>query len=135
MPILEWSERYSINVEEIDNHHRDMVHMINYLHDAMKKGEGKEAIYHLLRALAAYAAIHFETEEKYMLRYGYPEYPEHRAEHNWFVKKIKEFQDGYNDGRIPLSMDVMKFLKDWFSDHTNGTDKKIGQFFNEKGMM
>lgn len=134
MPILTWSREFSINVEELDNHHRDMVHMINYLHDAMKRGEGREAIYHLFRALNAYAAVHFATEEKYMTEHGYPDYHLHRAEHRGFENTVKEFQEGYNGGKPPSSLAVYRFLKDWFHEHTRGTDREAGRFFNKVGL-
>ncbi|NOZ76820.1 MAG: hypothetical protein GXO65_03915 [Euryarchaeota archaeon] len=34
MPLLEWSDKYSLGIREIDEQHRDLIAMINYLHDA-----------------------------------------------------------------------------------------------------
>ena len=45
MSLLAWSSMFSVGVAEIDNQHKKLVDMANKLNDAMKSGQGKEALY------------------------------------------------------------------------------------------
>jgi hemerythrin len=132
MAFLPWDEKYSINVK-IDSQHKKLIDLINGLHDAMKVGKSKDVMSKILQGLIDYTDYHFSTEEKFMTKYSYPEYPQHKSEHERFVEKVLDFQKRFNAGSLTLSMEVLGFLKDWLSNHILVTDKKYGPFFNEKG--
>jgi hemerythrin len=134
MAIMIWSDALSVNIKEIDDQHKKLVAMVNLLHTAMLKGEGKKIIAPILAELTAYTVYHFKTEESYMEKYGYPGMQSHRLEHQRFVQKVGEFKSSYEAGTIGLSNEVMHFLADWLKDHIMGTDKKFGPFFNSKGL-
>jgi hemerythrin len=134
MALMEWNNSYSVNVAEIDVQHKKLVDMINDLNDAMSQGKGKDVIGKILGGLIDYAGSHFATEEKYFDKFGYPETISHKKAHADLVKKVLEYQDGFNKGSISLSVEVMRFLKDWLILHIQGTDKKYTAFFNEKGL-
>jgi hemerythrin len=134
MAIMTWSEALSVNIKEIDDQHKKLVDLINQLHAAMLKGEGKIVVGPILSELTAYTVYHFKTEEGYMERFAYPNTQAHRLEHQRFVKKVGEFKAAYDAGSIGLSNEVMHFLADWLKDHILVTDKKFGPFFNSKGL-
>jgi hemerythrin len=134
MALIQWNDTFSVKVAEIDQQHQKLVSMINELNDAMKQGKGKDALSKIINGLVSYTVTHFNTEEKYFARFGYPETDSHKKEHAAFVKKVSEFKDGFEKGKISLSIEVMNFLSDWLKNHINGTDKKYSQFFNEKGL-
>lgn len=134
MSLIEWNDTMSVSVAEIDNQHKKLVAMINELNDAMAKGKGKEAIGKIINELITYATTHFATEEKYFDMFKYPGALVHKKEHADFVKKVGEFQDGFSKGSLSLTIEVMRFLKDWLTKHILGSDKKYGPFFNEKGL-
>ncbi len=134
MAYLTWDEKYSVNVKEIDAQHKRLVEMINELHEAMKQGKGKDTMTAVLKNLVDYAATHFATEEKYMTKFSYPQYPTHKVEHDKFVRQVLDFQDDFNSGKVAITLEVMNFLKDWLVKHILGTDKKFGPFFNEHGL-
>lgn len=134
MPLIQWNDSLSVNVAEIDREHQRLVGMINDLHDAMRQGKGKDVLEKIINGLVAYAATHFRTEERYFDQFGYPEADSHRKAHSAFVKKISEFKDGFEAGKIGLSLQVMNFLRDWLQKHIKESDKKYGPFFNEMGL-
>lgn len=135
MSLIAWEEKYSVNVKEIDDQHKKLVQLVNELHDAMLVGKGKQITSKVLQSLIDYTAHHFATEEKYMTKFNYPAYPQHKAEHDNLVKQVLDFQDKFNNGQAVISLDLMKFLKDWLINHILGTDKKFGPFFNAKGLV
>jgi hemerythrin len=134
MALIEWSGNYSVSVNEIDLQHQKLIGMINELNDAMARGKGKDVLGNIISGLINYTASHFAMEEKYFDKYKYPAAPSHKKEHADFVQKVTQFQDGFNKGSLSLTLEVMSFLKDWLVKHIQGTDKKYGPFFNEKGL-
>jgi hemerythrin len=108
--------------------------MINELNDAMGQGKGKAALGNILRGLIAYTRTHFGTEERYFARFGYPDTDSHKREHAAFVQRVADFRDGLEQGKLTLSIEVMKFLSNWLTKHIMGTDKKYSAFFNANGL-
>jgi hemerythrin len=134
MALINWSDSFSVNVSEIDLQHKKLVTMINELSDAMKQGRGKDIMGKIVTDLINYALTHFITEEKYFDKFGYPETDSHNKEHTAFAQRVSDFKEGFENGRLSLSIEVLHFLSDWLQNHIKGTDKKYSQFFNEKGL-
>jgi hemerythrin len=134
MTFIKWKTSFSVNVVEIDRQHQKLVGIINDLYLAMEKGKGKEVVEKIITELYDYAATHFKMEERYFDQFGYPEADSHKKEHASFTKKVSEFNDGFQKGRVLLSIELMKFLSDWLQNHIKGSDKKYAPFFNERGL-
>lgn len=134
MALLTWSDKYSVGVRELDEQHQKLVAMINELHDAMKAGQGKTALAQILQSMAEYTQSHFAAEEKYMTRFQYPEYVDHKLAHQQFIWKVSDFREAFDKGQASLSLEVMNFLKDWLSQHIVGVDKRYGPFLNQHGI-
>jgi len=47
---------------------------------------------------------------------------------------VSEFKASYEVGNIGLSIDIMRFLKDWLTGHIQGTDRKYIPCFQENGL-
>lgn len=135
MALFVWSDKYSVNIKEIDEQHKKLVDMLNELHDAMKSGKGKEIVGKTLTELIKYAGTHFANEERLMTAHGYPEYNAHKAEHTKFTLKVSELQKSFQQGAPVLTVEVLNFLKDWLQTHILGIDKKYGPFLNSKGIV
>jgi hemerythrin len=134
MPLIQWTDALSVNVGEIDRQHRKLIGLINDLSEAMSRKKGKEAVERTLKGLIEYTVSHFSHEEKLFDGLNYPASSAHKQEHATFVKKVSEFRDGYEKGRLGLSIEMMYFLRDWLKDHIQGSDKNYSSFFNEKGI-
>lgn len=134
MALIQWNEDLSVKVSEIDKQHQKLVSMINELDEAMRNGKGKAVLEPILKALAAYTRVHFQTEENYFEQFNYPDIDSHKQEHAKFVRKVSEFTEGFEKGTLGLSINVMTFLSDWLKNHIKGTDKKYGPFLNDRGL-
>jgi len=135
MALLEWSDALKVNVAVIDRQHQRLVQMINDLNEAMKKGKGKDILGKILDEMVRYALTHFSTEETYFDRYQYPEAAPHKSEHAAFVNKVKQFKSDFDKNKVGLSIEILNFLSDWLVKHIQGTDKRYGPFFNQKGLQ
>lgn len=134
MDHFEWSEKYSVNVREIDNQHKKLIGMVVQLDAEMRQGKGKEALGQILMDLIQYTRTHFADEERLMLAGGYPDYETHKAKHRWLADRVAQIYVEYQDGRITMTLEVMKFLETWLDKHIMGTDKQYGPFLNAKGI-
>lgn len=86
MSLIDWSDKFSVNVREIDEQHRKLINLINTLHGAMKAGKSVGVIAEVLQELAEYTDYHFSTEGGYMTMHGYPAYHQHKAKHGKFAE-------------------------------------------------
>ncbi|HKN18547.1 MAG TPA: bacteriohemerythrin [Dissulfurispiraceae bacterium] len=135
MALMAWSDNLSVNVAQIDEQHKKLVGILNDLHDAMKQGKGNDVTGNVLSGLVQYVASHFATEEKLMKTHAYPDYLKHKFEHDALTKQALDLQNQFQEGKSVLTIELMKFLKDWLSKHILGTDKKYGPFLNSKGIV
>ncbi|GAB7021853.1 bacteriohemerythrin [Salidesulfovibrio brasiliensis] len=132
--LFEWDDSLSVGVREIDGQHKVLIDLINELNDAMRARRSKAIMMDVVKRLADYAVEHFATEERLFDRYGYPETEAHKEIHRKFVAKVSEFAEQLNSGKASVTMEVMRFLKDWLIGHIKGTDQKYSAFLNEKGV-
>lgn len=135
MPIIQWNQSFSVNINNIDNQHMKIVELINNLHDRMKEGKGKEALATILNELTVYTVYHFKTEEELFRKHKYPDTDAHVLEHNNLVQQVVQLKSDFESGKALLTMDVMNFLKDWLSRHIAGSDKAYTAFLNSRGVV
>jgi len=135
MPFVEWRDSYSVGISDIDVQHKGLVRMINDLHDAMKEGRSKDIIQKTLDGLYKYTETHFYTEELYFQKYGYPQTSEHILEHGRFTMKVKEFIKDHEKGKVLLSMDVLRYLREWLLGHIQNKDQAYAPYLRGKGAI
>jgi len=134
MLFLEWEEKYSVGVEELDKQHKVLVDILNELFDAMLDRKGNEVLGKMISKMLDSTRAHFSREEKLMEKYGYPDLPLQRNEHRLFIEKILVFKSDFDGGRKLLSVKIITFFKTWLSQHFSTADKRYAQFFYEKGL-
>lgn len=133
MPIISWEKKYSVGVAELDNHHKQLINMINELYFAMSKDRGQKLVNDTIKDMLVYAQKHFDIEENYMQQSGYLSTLQHHREHERFVEKTQEMAQRCEEGEFVLSFEVIQFLSDWLKCHILETDMKYVQLFQEKG--
>lgn len=135
MGLITWDDnKYSVGIASIDAQHKQLVELINKLHEAMMKGSSKAIIKDVIAELMNYTKTHFTYEEELMQKFSYGDYETHKKTHASFVERVFDFQEKYLKGEILLSIDIINFLRDWLIKHISGTDKKYTDFFISKGV-
>ena len=134
MAYLNWSEKFSVNVRELDAQHMTLVDKINVLHQSLLDNKGREAQNKIIEDLLVYADVHFAAEEKQMRKLNYPGYQKHKLEHDSFTAKALDLQQRVTQSGFVLTLEVLSFLKNWLQDHILGTDKEYSRHFNLNGV-
>ena len=135
MALATWDDNLSVNVAELDLQHKQLIRMINDLHEAMRNKKGKAALDKIINTMIDYAARHFSLEEKYFRQFGYPEAAAHKTEHDQFIERVGQFKSDFEAGKLTLTIEVMNFLRDWLLHHIKCTDGQYGTFLNEQGLV
>ena len=134
MPLINWSDDLSVGIMEIDNQHKKLIDIINRLNDAMKTGQGAQAVGGILQELVAYTREHFSNEEKYFEKFGYEKREEHVERHEEFVERIELFRNNFAAKKLGLSTELFMFLRDWLVKHIKVEDQKYKSCFLEHGV-
>ena len=134
MGMIQWNESLSVNVAEIDAQHQKLIGLINDLNAAMLRGKGRDVLGSILTGLVDYAETHFQTEERYFLRFGYPEAGPHQKAHADFVAKVIDFQNGFAADRAGLFVDVLLFSSDWPAAAHSNCRQEIRSLLHANGL-
>ncbi|MGM0498451.1 MAG: bacteriohemerythrin [Bacteroidota bacterium] len=132
MSFFQWKDSMSVEIDEIDKQHMQLVSLIDNLYNAMAQGKGQEELDTIFGELFDYAKTHFFTEEKYMFVHQYPGYEEHKKEHEKFIEEVKSYKKTFDEGDYKASVKVANFLKDWLTNHIMKTDQQYGPYLRER---
>ncbi len=122
---INWKEYYSVGDYSLDAQHRQILKALNELFKATSNKSNQKIIKPLLDQLTNYALTHFETEERIMQEHGYPDFAEHKAKHDKFRQEVDNLR---NRADSLSSYDMLLFLKEWWINHIQGSDKKYAPF-------
>lgn len=134
MAFIEWDDSFSVNISEIDRQHQTLFRMINDLDAAIQEDSNEDALRRIAGGLINYIDLHFSREETYFDEFGYSDAKKHKKEHATFVQKVLTFMDGFEQGNVKTSTDMMQFLKKWLMTHIKGSDRKYASLFIERGV-
>lgn len=132
MPLIEWNEKLSVGIDEIDEQHKKWISIINDLHDSILDGKSRDTLEKIANDMEAYTFHHFSEEEKLLEKIGYPELFEHSRVHFNFRQEISRLKNDILSRKGILSTQVMGVLKNWLLDHIMEEDMKYGEFIKKK---
>lgn len=124
MALFTWYKTYSVNNEELDNHHKALFNLINRLYENCFGKENTHCLEPIIEELVSYSNYHFSAEEQYMRDRGYKDIDKHRAEHRVFTQKALQLQQIVNKDDFELSKELIVFLGNWLLHHVMEEDKK-----------
>ncbi len=130
--IIEWSDDYSVGVDLIDSQHKHFIGILNELYECLETSNTQK-LPSILKELATYADVHFDTEEKYFDEFHYEGSKEHKAVHDDLKLKVLEFLRKKGDP-IAIGYELLDFLEDWLINHLDLMDKKYTKCFNQHGL-
>jgi len=132
MKNLEWQNEYSVGVEEIDDQHRSLLDTINTILEEQRVRYDASKFSPALYSLIHYAYTHFATEERYLLKVHFPDLKQHVMEHIDFIMKTLSLALKVASSGDESRLELLRYLKEWYSNHVLGTDRKYIPFLTSK---
>ena len=134
MSMMQWSDVYSVEIQEIDEQHKCIVAYINELYDALSKKENRDLVADVIQKLLEYTKIHFAVEEALMRIFHYEGYEHHKEIHDNIVQQVLTYQGKFMAGDDEVGMELLMFLKGWLFEHINEVDKHYVETFHAAGV-
>jgi len=131
---IQWKEKYSVGIQEIDDQHKYFIGLLNELYNAIVSNQGREELSALFQKVADYAEKHFAAEEKYFDEFNYDGAAEHKLEHEKMRAEIKKIKSQAGGNEIDFYGNIVYFLKDWLDDHLEKMDQKYKECFMSHGL-
>lgn len=125
MALIEWKDEYSVGVPDVDEEHRELIELINSLHENMQAPDRGLDVMEFLGEIYARIASHFALEELIMRRHEYDEYRDHKGDHEQLLEEIRDIMDDYEDGKLLDDEDLARRLDRWFSEHFRTRDARL----------
>lgn len=133
MERIEWNSSLEVGIGLLDAQHIVLVKAINALGMAVEEGRDRDVLTDVMGQLKLYTSNHFNCEERLLRLHGYPEYDEHRSEHEEFIERIEDFALDIRTGVKGVSAELHTYLRGWFLQHVHESDMRYAKFLKAKG--
>jgi hemerythrin-like metal-binding protein len=126
MTLIEWRSDFETGVADVDHEHRELVDLINQLHEQMGSDASDETISAFLGEVFARISAHFALEESVMRKHDYDEYIEHKTDHEKLLDDIRDIMDDFEAGKYASYDEALETaVRDWFVDHFKTKDARL----------
>jgi len=129
--LYQWSDEYTLGVEEIDKQHRRLIELADQVYLVLNdpwRLDKYNQILEVLGELKDYTIYHFKAEEEYMAKIGYKKRFSHAIEHNAFVEKLNAVDlKEVDNAQEQYLRELLNFITDWIVTHIMKTDRLYTQ--------
>jgi len=131
---IEWCNELSVGIEEIDSQHKILVSLLNEVHEAIQQGRTLEATRGVIDRLDEYTRVHFAVEESLMRILHYPDYEQHKEEHDRLVARLAGLRQKLGEDKGALGFELAQLLKHWLTNHIMEVDRRYVAHFLARGI-
>lgn len=133
-----WKETYRLGVDLIDQQHEELFRrvtdFIETLRSPVEWTEKTDKVNSTLSFMKDYVVTHFQNEEAYQKKIGYPDLKKHIKIHNEMVQYVADVakqyeQTGYS--QLLMQQFAGKLLA-WLINHVTYEDQKIANYVKTK---
>lgn len=132
--MFQWNESYSVKVEVIDEQHKQLFEAIRRFSDAVESDRAPAEFLSLLDFLINYSRHHFAEEEKYFEAFSYEETESHIQQHRAFIDIVQSYRRRFEDDALIMPQEVIRFLKNWLTEHVMSSDQRYVACFHKHGL-
>jgi len=138
--LIVWDDSYATGIPLIDDQHRELVNLTNQLYQACLAGNDAvgPAFQQAMTRMVEYVRFHFSRELELLHKIKYPQYADHKAQHDSLVKQILEAANEYKSGHRFVPHNFVRTLKDWVFGHIAVYDKAYAAYVRDqksKGLL
>jgi len=122
-----WTDNLELGIEEIDEQHRELFRRGERLHHALLHGQPAGAEL-MLASFRDFVLSHFEFEERWMRRTGFPSLPAHCEAHRIFADRLHRVTAEYrrHGPTAEVAETLRVWLEAWLREHIGGDDRVLG---------
>jgi hemerythrin len=125
MSLLQWEKRYSVGIEAVDHEHRELVDLINRLHEKATAQGSKLAVLGFFGDLYKAISAHFALEERFMREKRYDQLPQHKGDHERLLDEIRDLMEDYEVHDVFDEKVLAQRIDAWFSRHFESHDARL----------
>lgn len=129
-----WVSSLNTGIKEIDEQHQTIYRLVEDIDAAIKREKDTDILDDLLGQLANYTRIHFSIEESLMRSLNYPDYEQHKGEHEMLLDQCMNIRGQIQAGDM-TRMQLLELLNSWFSRHIMETDMGFSSHFQKAGAV
>lgn len=121
--LIEWKDKFRTGVAEVDHEHKELVDIINSLHETSKTDADVEGFFgDLLAAISA----HFALEERAMREAGHPDFRPHKGDHERLLDELRDIMDSDEAAVGSQQSEALGAALDrWFTVHFATFDARL----------
>ncbi len=127
MTLLEWKDQYSLGNEALDHEHKELIRLINAVHEKVERAGEEDNQAMILDGLAEIqnaVSAHFALEEKEMQALAYQNFPAHKADHEKLLDEICDLIETVEETAVrDIREGLSALLEAWFSIHFQTFDR------------
>lgn len=130
LEVFPWNEHFDTGIEEVDDQHRKLVHLLNQLAAHLANASSEVKLNETFKELVDYADYHFKTEEEVWQQRLKNTAPlsQHKQIHQTFVDKIAAIKRHETDKpTIEIIEEIVSFLTQWLAFHILDDDKRMAK--------
>jgi hemerythrin len=124
--LIVWQPSYNLGIPIVDEQHRGIVSTINSLCYAIQIRHGNEMLRPAIGMVTEYTRIHFEIEEGFLKKCGYPDFEKHRMLHKELTDALSHTSQNSIWNKDP--QEFLGFLKDWWINHICKEDRAFNDY-------
>lgn len=135
--MLKYEDKYILDIEEIDQEHRELIDRTNQLMDSYQNGNTEIEILRLLDFLSEYVVVHFQNEEAYLLKKHYPYYDEHLKLHDDFKAAVITLRSSIAKNGLTLAtrLELTHITTEWLTRHIGVDDRTWATYLHDLNLV
>ena len=135
---MEWDQKFSVGIDEIDTHQKKMFELFNSLIEMKQQKIDTKAYTNMISEIHDYSKLYFSSEEKILKKRGYPDYESHTKCHRQFIRSSISLRREIAEDLNNLTLEVILEMRDWLVNHIETSDSlyvpflRIHQFIDDR---
>lgn len=125
MALIAWRDEFALGIPGVDHEHRELIELINTIHEQATGSVETSALVEFLGQLHAQISAHFALEEREMRERRYDGYAEHKEDHERLLEEIHELIEDCDAERFVDLDQLSQSLDAWFSGHFRDQDARL----------
>ena len=128
-----WSDDCLIGIESIDTQHKGFFEATHRLYDCIRNCEGEKIVEESVAFLKRYAEVHFQAEEDYMHKHGFPRLEQHKRLHVEFLEALDVLLDDLMvfGPSQHLADQALEISQDWLIHHIAEEDSQYAAYVKD----